>query len=99
MRATAARYWGNLDDRRKIAEYSRQAGWKATKEEVTTYTPWAGESVKWFLENIKKSETQLAFEEQSLIDPIYEVFRSLGIPVGCECGAGRPFDYWFPGEG
>jgi hypothetical protein len=77
MPVTVARYLGNLCDRRKTAEYARQAGWEFTEEEVRVYTQWAGESVKWFLKNVETSD--LAFERQALTDSIDEMFKRLGI--------------------
>ena len=81
MPVNVSRYLGNLYDRRKTAEYSRQAGWEFTEEEVRIYTQWAGESVKWFLRNMKKTEPELAFEKESMIDSIDEMFKKLGIPA------------------
>ena len=81
MPVNVARYLGNLYDRRRTAEYSRQAGWEFTEEEVRIYTRWAGESVKWFLKNMKRTAPELAFEEEALIGSIDEMFRRLGITV------------------
>ena len=81
MPVSVARYLGNLYDRRKTAEYSRQAGWEFTEEEVRIYTQWAGESVKWFLKNIAKNEPNLNFEHEEFIESIGETFRRLGLPV------------------
>jgi uncharacterized protein (UPF0332 family) len=80
MPVNVARYLGNLYDRRKTAEYSRQAGWEFTEEEVRVYTQWAGESVRWFLRNIQEGAPGLAFKVDVLIDSIDGTFRKLGIP-------------------
>ncbi|MEW6664646.1 MAG: HEPN domain-containing protein [Thermodesulfobacteriota bacterium] len=79
MPVKVARYLGNLHDRRKTAEYSRQAGWEFTEDEVRTYTQWAGESVKWFLKNIKKNVPKMRFKSKELVDSIDDAFRALGI--------------------
>ena len=81
MPVNVARYLGNLYDRRKTAEYSRQAGWEFTEEEVKIYTQWAGESGKWFLKNIRENAPEITFEEDALIDSINEMFRRLEIRV------------------
>jgi uncharacterized protein (UPF0332 family) len=81
MPVNVARYLGNLYDRRKTAEYSRQAGWEFTEEEVKIYTQWAGESGKWFLKNMRKNAPELTAQEGALIDSINEMFRALGIRV------------------
>lgn len=81
MPVSVARYLGNLYDRRKTAEYSRQAGWEFTEEEVKIYTQWAGESVKWFLNNTIKNAPELSFDHQALVDSIDDAFRRLGLPV------------------
>jgi uncharacterized protein (UPF0332 family) len=81
MPVKVARYLGNLSDRRKTAEYSRQAGWEFTEEEVRIYTQWAGESVKWFLKNIRQNMPELRFQEGEFVNSIDEMFRKLEIPV------------------
>ena len=81
MPVNVARYLGNLYDRRKTAEYSRQAGWEFTEEEVKIYTQWAGESGKWFLKNIRENAPEIIFKEDALIDSIDEMFRRLEIRV------------------
>ena len=79
MPVNVARYLGNLYDRRKTAEYSRQAGWEFTEEEVKIYTQWAGESGKWFLKNIRENAPEITFKEDALIDSIDDMFRRLEI--------------------
>jgi len=81
MPVSVARYLGNLYDRRKTAEYSRQAGWEFTEEEVRLYTEWAGESVKWFLKHIAKNAPELNFEHQAFIHSIDDTLRRLGLPI------------------